>query len=112
MTFEGISFTQAAAEQGVTPATARKWLGLFLAGGESALVDASSRPTHSLRSTEPGKALLIVGLRRRLMLQSQIARSVGISESTVGRVLAGADPSKLSELNELSDLRPTEPVQR
>ena len=33
MTFEGISFTQAAAEQGVTPATARKWLGRFLAGG-------------------------------------------------------------------------------
>ena len=32
MTFEGISFTQAAAEQGVTLATARKWLGRFLAG--------------------------------------------------------------------------------
>ena len=90
----------------MTPATARKWLGRFLAGGESALVDASSRPKHSPRSIEPGKALLIVELRRRVMLQAQIARSVGVSESTVSRVLARANLSKLS------DLRPTEPVQR
>ena len=40
------------------------------------------------------------------MLQAQIARSVGVSESTVSRVLARANLSKLS------DLRPTEPVQR
>ena len=40
------------------------------------------------------------------MLQAQIARSVGVSKSTVSRVLAIADLSKLS------DLRPTEPVQR
>ena len=112
MTFEGSSFTQAADEQGVTPATARKWLGRFLAGGESALVDASSRPKHSPRSIEPGKALLIVELRRRVMLQAQIARSVGVSESTVSRVLARADLSKLSELTEPSELSPTEPVQR
>ena len=36
MTFEGYSVTQAAAEHGVTPPTARKWLGRFLAGGASA----------------------------------------------------------------------------
>ena len=106
MTFEGRSFAQAAAEHGVTPPTARKWLGRFLAGGESALVDASSRPAHSPRSIDPGKALLIVELRHRLMLQGQIARSVGVSESTVSRVLARAGLSKLS------DLRPVEPVQR
>jgi len=106
MTFEGLSFARAAAEHGVTPATARKWLGRFLAGGESALVDASSRPAHSPRSIDPGKALLIVELRHRHMLQAQIARSVGVSESTVSRVLARAGLSKLS------DLRPVEPVQR
>ena len=106
MTFEGLSVAGAAAVHGVTPPTARKWLGRYLAGGESALADASSRPTRSPRALDPGKALLIVELRRRHMLQGQIARSVGVSESTVSRVLARAGLSKLS------DLRPTEPVQR
>jgi transposase InsO family protein len=106
MTFRGLSFARAAAEHGVTPATARKWLGRFLAGGESALADASSRPARSPRSIDSGEALLIVELRHRHMLQAQIARSVGVSESTVSRVLARAGLSKLS------DLWPVEPVQR
>ena len=40
-----------------------------LAGGIGTLCDASSRPTHSPRSIEPAKALLIVELRQRRMLQ-------------------------------------------
>ena len=106
MTEQGLSAPQAAAAHGVTPATARKWLGRYLAGGESALADASSKPAHSPRAIEPAKALLIVELRRRRMLQVQIARSVEVSESTVSRVLARAGLSKLS------DLQPAEPVQR
>jgi transposase InsO family protein len=106
MTFEGFSFSNAAATHGVTPATARKWLGRFLAGGESALADASSRPSRSPRSIDAGKALLIVELRRKHLLQRQIASSVGVSDSTVSRVLARVGLSKLS------DLRAAEPVQR
>ena len=106
MTFQGQSFVDAGAEHGVTPATARKWLGRFLAGGESALMDASSRPQRSPRTIDPGKALLIVELRRRHMLQRQIAASVGVSDSTVSRILARAGLSKLS------DLQPVEPVKR
>jgi transposase-like protein len=106
MTQWSLSASQAAAAHGVTPATARKWLGRFLAGGEAGLADASSRPRVSPRAIEPAKALLIVELRRRRMIQSRIARSVGISESTVSRVLARAGLSKLS------DLEPVEPVQR
>jgi transposase-like protein len=106
LTFEGFNFSQAAAEHGVTPATARKWLARYLAGGESALEDASSRPARSPRSISPAKALLIVELRRRRLLQARIARSVGVSESTVSRVLARAGLSKLS------DREPVEPVQR
>lgn len=106
MTGQGLSAPQAAAAHGVTPSTARKWLGRYLAGGESALTDASSRPAHSPRAIEPAKALLIVELRRRRLLQVQIARSVGVSESTVSRVLARAGLSKLS------DLQPAEPVHR
>ena len=106
MTGQGLSAPQAAAAHGVTPSTARKWLGRYLAGGESALTDASSRPAPSPRAIEPAKALLIVELRRRRLLQVQIARSVGVSESTVSRVLACAGLSKLS------DLQPVEPVHR
>ncbi|WP_269633053.1 IS481 family transposase [Pelomonas sp. BJYL3] len=94
----GLSAPEAAAAHGVTAPTARKWLGRYLAGGEAALADASSRPMHSPRSVDPAKALLIVELRRRRMLQSHIARSVGVSASTVSRVLARAGLSKLSEL--------------
>jgi transposase len=106
MVFRGLNCAQAAAEHGVTPATARKWLARFLAGGESALEDASSRPARSPRSIDPGKALLIVELRRRRHLQRQIARSVGVSASTVSRVLARAG------LSHLSDLEPIKPVLR
>lgn len=90
----------------VTALTARKWLGRYLTAGEAALADASSRPAHSPRAIDPAKALLIVELRRRRMLQSSIARSVGVSPSTVSRVRARAGLSKLS------DLAPAEPVVR
>lgn len=106
MTTGGLNAPEAAAAQGVTAPTARKWLGRYLAGGEAALADASSRPAHSPRSIDPAKALLIVELRRRRMLQSNIARSVGVSASTVSRVLARAGLSKLS------DLEPAQPVVR
>lgn len=106
MTEGGLSAPEAAAVHGVTPPTARKWLGRYLAGGEAVLVDASSRPTRSPKAIEPAKALLIVELRRRRMLQSRIARSVGVSASTVSRVLARAG------LSRLSDLEPAEPVRR
>lgn len=106
MTEQGLSPSEAAARQGVTPATARKWLGRYLSGGECALADASSRPACSPRAIEPGKALLIVELRQRRMLQARIASSVGVSPATVSRVLRRAGLSKLS------DLQPREAIQR
>ncbi len=106
MTDGGLSACEAAGAHGVTPPTARKWLGRYLAGGELALADASSKPTRSPRTIDASKALLILELRKRRMLQSTIARSVGVSESTVSRVLARAGLSKLS------DLEPAQPVVR
>jgi transposase InsO family protein len=103
---EGVNAPLAASRHGVTAPTARKWLGRYLVGGEAALADASSRPVRSPAAIEPAKALLIVELRKRRMLQARIANSVGVSASTVSRVLARAGLSKLS------DLEPREPVQR
>ena len=106
MTEGGLNACEAACRHGVTPPTARKWLGRYLAEGEAALADASSRPKRSPKAIEPAKALLIVELRQRRMIQSRIAQAVGVSEATVSRVLARAGLSKLS------DLQPREPVQR
>jgi transposase InsO family protein len=96
----------AAAAQGVTAATARKWLGRYLAGGEAALVDRSSRPHRSPRSMPAATALAIVELRRRRLTQARIAVSLGVSVSSVSRVLARAG------LSRLGDLDPVQPVQR
>ncbi|AQC95320.1 hypothetical protein AC888_00650 [Bordetella pertussis] len=68
----------------------RKWLGRFLAQGQAGLADASSRPTVSPRAIAPAKALAIVELRRKRLTQARIAQALGVSASTVSRVLARA----------------------
>jgi transposase InsO family protein len=102
----GLSATEAAALHGVSPRIGRKWFGRYLAQGEAGLADASSRPRRSPRAIDSAKALLIVELRRRRVVQGRSARSVGVSESTVARVLARAG------LARLTDLEPAEPAQR
>ena len=102
----GLTPASAAAEAGVSQPTARKWLGRYLAHGEAGLVDRSSRPRVSPRSISPAKALAIVELRRRRLIQARIAASLGVSKSTVGRVLARAG------LSRLRDLEPSAPVVR
>jgi transposase InsO family protein len=86
--------------------TVRKWLGRYLAHGEVALRDRSSRPRLSPRSIAPATALAIVEVRRHRLTQARIADSLGVSRSTVGRVLARAG------LSHLKDLEPITPVVR
>lgn len=106
ITLRGMCPTDAAAAQGVSAVTARKWLARYLAGGAEALLDKSSRPAKSPSTIDPAIALTIVELRRKLFLQSHIATYTGVSKATVSRVLRRAG------LSRLSDLRPQEPVQR
>ncbi len=106
MTEHALTPARAAAAAGVSEPTARKWLGRFLASGEAALADMSSRPAVSPRRISESKALAIVELRRRRLTQARIAASLGVSEATVSRVLRRAGLSKLSAL------QPAEPVQR
>jgi transposase InsO family protein len=103
---QGFSEAQAACAECVSVPTARKWLGRYLAEGKSGLHDRSSKPKHSPRTIAPEKALAIVELRRRRLTQARIARSIGVSESTVGRVLRRAG------LSRLRDLEPCEPALR
>ena len=106
ITVRGLSACQAALARGVSAPTARKWLGRYLSGGQAALADASSRPAVCPRSIAPAKALAIVELRHKRLTQARIAAALGVSKSTVGRVLARAG------LSRLADLQPAEPVVR
>lgn len=85
---QGFTPCTAGAVHGVSGPSARKWLGRYLAEGEPGLRDRSSRPKRSPRQIKAQKALAIVELRRRRLTQARIAASVGVSKSTVGRVLA------------------------
>ncbi|WP_033455405.1 helix-turn-helix domain-containing protein, partial [Bordetella pertussis] len=60
------------------------------------------RPTVSPRAIAPAKALAIVELRRKRLTQARIAQALGVSASTVSRVLARAG------LSHLADLEPAE----
>ena len=103
---QGLTPCTAGAVHGVTGLTARKWVGRYLAEGETGLRDRSSCPKRGPRKIKPEKALAIVELRRRRLTQARIAASVGVCKSTVGRVL------KRAGLSRLSDLEPAEPVVR
>jgi transposase InsO family protein len=106
VTQRGHSQSAAALAHGVSLPTIRKWLGRYLAQGEMALADRSSRPMLSPRAIAPAKALAIIELRRQRLTQARIAASLGVSKSTVGRVLARAG------LSQLKDLQPKPPVVR
>jgi len=106
ITKRGLSASEAATEHGVSAVTTRKWLGRYLANGATALADKSSRPARSPRAIDPGVALAIVELRRKLFTQSRIATYLGVSKATVSRVLRRAG------LSRFSDLAPVDAVQR
>ena len=101
-----LTLEAAAAAYGVSRATARKWVRRYLAEGIAGLADRSSRPKASPRAIAPSVAEAIVELRRRRLTHARIAASLGVSKSTVGRVLDRAG------LSRLCDLEPSEPVLR
>jgi transposase InsO family protein len=102
ITQRGLSHAAAAAGQSVSVPTVRKWLGRYLAQGEEALRDRSSRPRLSPRAIAPATALAIVEVRRQRLTQARIAASLGVSKSTVGRVLARAGLSHLKDLEPIT----------
>ncbi|ETH43236.1 transposase, IS481 family [Bordetella pertussis H939] len=91
---------EAARAYGVTAPTVRKWLGRFLAQGQAGLADGLAP------SDCAGQGAGYVELRRKRLTQARIAQALGVSASTVSRVLARAG------LSHLADLEPAEPVVR
>jgi transposase InsO family protein len=91
---------------GVCPRTGRKWRTRFEREGLAGLQDRSSRP-HRLRQPTPPEVIeRIASLRRQRMPGTEIASTVGVSASTVSRVL------KRLGLSKLSALEPAEPPRR
>ena len=102
----GLSKTVAARQFNVTPKTVAKWVKRFRAEGVDGLRDRSSRP-HSLPSQTPAAACSAVQtLRRQRYTGKQIATEVGVSATTVSRIL------RRLGLNRLAALEPAEPIRR
>jgi transposase-like protein len=72
ITLQGQTVAQAATAHGVSEMTVRKWLGRYLAHGDAALFDKSSRPEKSPRAIEPSKALAIVELRHKFTYANDV----------------------------------------
>ena len=103
---QGLRVEEAAQASGVSVRTAYKWLRRYRQEGITGLYDRSSRPRHCPHQTSAHRHQEIVRLRRLRRTYRQISRQLGVSQSTVGRVL-----QKLG-LNRLSALEPAQPVNR
>jgi transposase InsO family protein len=103
---EGLRPVEAAQAAGVSPRTAYKWLRRFEAEGGAGLEDRSSRPRVCPHQTGAGVCQQILALRRERRTYRQIGQQLGVSMSTVGRILGRAG------LNRLSALEPAPPVVR
>jgi transposase InsO family protein len=103
---EGQPVKGVAAAFGVDVKTAYKWVERFQAEGPKGLEDRSSRPRR-LRDPTPSQTVeRIIALRRERRTGEQIAREVGVSASTVSRILREA------KLSRAKDLEPAAPVVR
>ena len=103
---QGLRVEEAAQASGVSVRTAYKWLRRYRQEGITGLYDRSSRPRHCPHQTSAHRHQEIVRLRRLRRTYPQISRQLGVSQSTVGRVL-----QKLG-LNRFSALEPAQPVNR
>ena len=106
VTEEGLRPIEVAQAMGVSVRTVYKWLNRHLLEGEAGLQNRSSRPRQSPVATPKAVIQKVVELRRSRMTYRQIAKQLGISRSTVGRLL------QQTGLNRLSALEPARPDNR
>ena len=102
---EGRPQAHVAAEAGIARATVRKWVARFLADGQAALVDRSSRPHRSPTETDPAVVARIEALRRerklppRLIVVELAAEGIEVTAVTVHRWLRKLGISRLRDLD-------------
>lgn len=103
---DGLRPEEAAQASGVSTPTAYKWLRRFRAEGPKGLEDRSSRPPNCPHETPEPVKDRIIQLRRQRRTYRQISQLVGVSMSTVARILARQG------LNRLAALEPVRPENR
>ncbi len=103
---EGLRPEEVAQAMGVSVRTVYKWLQRYREEGEQGLYNRSSRPRAHPQATPPGIIQQVIQLRRYRQTYRQIAEALGISQSTVSRILQRAG------LNRLAALEPVRPDNR
>lgn len=103
---EGLRVEEAAQASGVSVRTAYKWLRRYREEGVKGLLDRSSKPRVCPHGTSKAQQRQIVDLRHRRQTYRQISLVVGVSISTVARIL------RRKGLNRLSALEPKRPDNR
>jgi transposase InsO family protein len=100
---QGWPAARAAEAQGVSRATAYKWVGRYRAEGEDGLLDRSSRPHHSPRLLSAEQVELIVRTRvRRRYGPHRLAPLTGHPRSTISKVLRRVGMSRLRDADRMS----------
>lgn len=95
----GEKLASVAVRFGVDRKTVGKWASRYRDSGEAGMVDRSSRPHRSPSAIPRGTTQRVITLRRQRRSMPSIARTLGISLSTVSRVLARAGLSRLCDLD-------------
>ena len=95
-----------ATAMGVSTRTVYKWWRRYRDEGYAGLRDRSSRPKSSPNKTPDDIESAVIALRRERRIYHRIAAEIGISRTTVGRILVRHG------LNRWRDLEPAEPVRR
>ena len=103
---QGVTLKLAAASFSVTEKTAGKWVRRYREQGVAGLADRSSRPHRLYRPTSSDQIERVEQLRRQRWTGYRIARTTGLSRSTVSRILGRL------HLNRIRDLEPAPPIQR
>lgn len=103
---EGLRPREVAQAQGVSVRTVYKWLNRFRQKGYAGLEDRTSRPARSPLATDAATVGQMIERRQQRQTYLQIAQALGVSQSTVARIL------RRQGLNRLAALEPARPDHR
>jgi transposase InsO family protein len=94
----GSTLRKVAADFGISPKTASKWVRRFREQGAAGLRDRTSRPRRLRQPTPPDKIRLIEALRRERWTGWRISLQTGLSRATVSRILRRLKLSRMRDL--------------
>jgi transposase InsO family protein len=110
---EGWSATATAERFQVDPKTVRKWVARYRAEGAAGLQDRSSRPRRSPQRVSRRKRRQVCRVRRQYRRgPARIAAEVGLSSSTVHRILVGAGLNRLDRGDRATNREPVRRYQK